>query len=87
MTTLLSLATVSGNEKIAIGVGLIVFVVLFFKLIGAFIRFFFRHPIWFLLLLLVGGVGFAFSFLLGGAVILAVLVGGGAFWLLGNFDQ
>lgn len=87
MVTLFGMAAMSSDAKIAVGVGVVVFAILFFKLLRGFIRFFFRHPFWFILLLVFGGIGFAFNILLGGAVILAALVGGGAFMLLGNFDN
>lgn len=87
MTALISLAAMSSDAKIAIGVGVVIFVLLFFKLVMGFIRFFFRHPFWFLLLLLCGGLGFAFSFLLGGVIVVAALAGGGLFWVLGAFDD
>ncbi|PWG00608.1 hypothetical protein DCM90_05880 [Levilactobacillus bambusae] len=80
-------AAMSNNAQIGIAVGVIIFIILFFKLIIAFIKFCFRHPILFIILLLCGGLGFAFNFLLGGAVILAALVGGVVFMLLNGFDN
>jgi hypothetical protein len=51
-----------------------------------FIRFCFRHPIIFILLLVCGGLGLAFNVLLAGILILAVLIGGGLAMFLGNFN-
>ncbi|KRN29168.1 hypothetical protein IV38_GL000046 [Lactobacillus selangorensis] len=80
-------AEVSSNAKIAIAIGLIVFIVLFFKLIVGFIKFCFRHPFIFIILLICGGLGFGFNFLLGGIIVIAALVGGVVFWLLNEFNQ
>ncbi|GAK47849.1 hypothetical protein LOSG293_130380 [Secundilactobacillus oryzae JCM 18671] len=85
MSTFLMMAA-SNATQVGIFVGIIVFLVLFFKLIMGFIRFMFRHPIWFILLLALGGLGLAFNLLLGGVVILAVLAGGGIMFAMNSFD-
>lgn len=72
--------------ELGVVVGVLVFIVLFFKLIGGFIKFCFRHPILFILLLICGGLGLAFNVLLGGVVILAILAGGGIAMFFGNFN-
>lgn len=82
----LVLLEMTTSAKLAIAIGLIVFIILLFKLIVGFIKFCFRHPFTFILLLLCGGLGLAFNVLLGGVIILAVLVGGVAFWVLDGFD-
>ncbi|WP_236698835.1 hypothetical protein [Pediococcus inopinatus] len=76
----------STNTRLAVVIGLIIFAVLFFKLIVGFIKFCLRHPIIFLVLLFGGGLGLIFNLFLGGIVIVAVIVGGIAFWLLSEFD-
>lgn len=85
MSTFFMMAA-SNATQVGIFVGIIVFLVLFFKLIMGFIRFMFRHPIWFILLLALGGLGLAFNLLLGGVVILAVLAGGGIMFAMNSFD-
>ncbi|WP_386794840.1 hypothetical protein [Loigolactobacillus zhaoyuanensis] len=82
-----SLMAVTTNTKIAVGIGVIIFVLLFFKLMTSFIKFCFRHPILFLFLLLCGGLGFIFNFLLAGIAIVAVLIGGGALVMFNSWDQ
>ncbi|MDV7693289.1 hypothetical protein A7K95_00730 [Pediococcus parvulus] len=79
-------ATVS-NTNIALLIGGIIFIILFFKLIMSFLRFCLRHPIIFIILLLCGGLGFVFNFLLGGIIILAVIVGFIAFMILSEFNS
>lgn len=81
------LATTASNTNIAFLIGGIVFVILFFKLIMSFLRFCLRHPIIFIILLLCGGLGFVFNFLLGGIIILAVIVGFIAFMILSEFNS
>lgn len=80
------LAATATNTKIAVGIGLVVFVLLFFKLIVGFIKFCFRHPFLFFILLICGGLGFLFNFLFAGILILAVIIGGIAFMLLNEFN-
>lgn len=82
---LLPLAMTDG-ARIGIAVGVLVFIMLFIKLIIGFIKFCFRHPIIFILLLLCGGLGFAFNFLLAGVLILAVLAGGIVMFIFNGFD-
>lgn len=86
MMPLLLAETAGNNTKIAVAVGVLVFVILFFKLIISFIKFCFHHPFIFILLLLCGGLGFAFNFLLAGIGIIAVIVGGLVFMIFNNFD-
>lgn len=86
MTSLVMAAALSTNAKIGLAVGAVAFVLLFFKLIAGFIRFCFRHPFIFILLLLCGGLGFIFNFLLVGVAILAVVGGGLAFFVLNEFN-
>ncbi|WP_260267579.1 hypothetical protein [Pediococcus parvulus] len=81
------LATTASNTNIAFLIGGIIFVILFFKLIMSFLRFCFRHPFIFIILLLCGGLGFVFNFLLGGIIILAVIVGFIAFMILSEFNS
>jgi len=81
------LATTASNTNIAFLIGGIIFVILFFKLIMSFLRFCLRHPIIFIILLLCGGLGFVFNFLLGGIIILAVIVGFIAFMILSEFNS
>ncbi|GAB5054033.1 hypothetical protein [Pediococcus parvulus] len=86
MTNFILSATVS-NTNIALLIGGIIFIILFFKLIMSFLRFCLRHPIIFIILLLCGGLGFVFNFLLGGIIILAVIVGFIAFMILSEFNS
>lgn len=86
MMPLLLAETAGNNTKIAVAVGVLVFVILFFKLIISFIKFCFHHPFIFILLLLCGGLGFAFNFLLAGIGIIAVIAGGLVFMIFNNFD-
>ncbi|WP_232310815.1 hypothetical protein ABUE38_06500 [Pediococcus parvulus] len=86
MTNFILAATVS-NTNIALLIGGIIFIILFFKLIMSFLRFCLRHPIIFIILLLCGGLGFVFNFLLGGIIILAVIVGFIAFMILSEFNS
>ncbi|WP_395387111.1 hypothetical protein [Pediococcus parvulus] len=81
------LATTASNTNIALLIGGIIFIILFFKLIMSFLRFCLRHPIIFIILLLCGGLGFVFNFLLGGIIILAVIVGFIAFMILSEFNS
>ncbi|MGI6025101.1 MAG: hypothetical protein ACOX73_07195 [Pediococcus parvulus] len=81
------LATTASNTNIALLIGGIIFIILFFKLIMSFLRFCLRHPIIFIILLLCGGLGFVFNFLLGGIIILAVIVGLIAFMILSEFNS
>ncbi|KRM78397.1 hypothetical protein FC84_GL000932 [Lapidilactobacillus dextrinicus DSM 20335] len=87
MTPLLFAASLSTDGKIAIGVGAVLFIILFFKLLVGFLKFCLRHPILFIILLLCGGLGFAFHFLLAGIVVLAILGGGLVFFALDQFNQ
>lgn len=87
MTPLLFAETAANNTKIAVAVGALVFIILFFKLIVGFIKFCFRHPFIFILLLLCGGLGFMFNFLLAGIGIIAVIVGGIVLLIANSFDQ
>lgn len=86
MTNFILSATVS-NTNIALLIGGIIFIILFFKLIMSFLRFCLRHPIIFIILLLCGGLWFVFNFLLGGIIILAVIVGFIAFMILSEFNS
>ena len=86
MSTLFSVAA-SNAGQIGIIAGIIVFVLLFFKIIIGFIKFCFRHPILFIILLLCGGLGFFFSLAVGGALILAVVVGGFAMIVMNGCDN
>lgn len=86
MTNFILSATVS-NTNIALLIGGIIFIILFFKLIMSFLRFCLRHPIIFIILLLCGGLGFVFNFLLGGIIILAVIVGFIAFMILSELNS
>lgn len=86
MIPLLLAETAGNNTKIAVAVGVLVFVILFFKLIISFIKFCFRHPFIFILLLLCGGLGFAFNFLLAGIGIIAVIIGGLVLMIMNNFN-
>jgi len=81
------LATTASNTNIALLIGGIIFIILFLKLIMSFLRFCLRHPIIFIILLLCGGLGFVFNFLLGGIIILAVIVGFIAFMILSEFNS
>ncbi|KRM94349.1 hypothetical protein FC56_GL001303 [Lentilactobacillus senioris DSM 24302 = JCM 17472] len=76
----------SNAAKVGILVGVLIFIVLFFKLIGGLFRFFLRHPIWFIILLAVGGIGLFFSVAVGGIVIAAVVGGGLIFTIMGGGD-
>lgn len=76
----------SNAAKVGILAGVLIAVVLFFKLIGGLFRFFFRHPIWFIILLAFGGIGLFFSVAVGGIVIAAVVGGGLIFTLMGGGD-
>ncbi|KIS04305.1 hypothetical protein [Paucilactobacillus wasatchensis] len=87
MTSLLLPLAMENGAKIGILVGVLVFIVLFIKLIIGFIKFCFRHPIIFIGLLLCGGLGFAFNFLLAGVLIIAVLIGGLVTFILGGFGN
>ncbi|MFC6170008.1 hypothetical protein [Loigolactobacillus jiayinensis] len=85
MTTLMLTAGMTTGTQLAIAVGVIAFVLLFFKLVTSFIKFCFRHPVIFVLLLLCGGLGFIFNFLLAGILIIAVIIGGVAFFIANEF--
>ncbi len=87
MNSLILAASTAANTKIAVVLGLIIFIVLFFKLIMGFIKFCFRHPVIFIVLLLCGGLGFLFNFLLAGILILAVVGGGIVLMVLNGFDD
>ncbi|GEL14353.1 hypothetical protein [Pediococcus cellicola] len=87
MNSLILAASTAVNTKIAVVLGLIIFIVLFFKLIMGFIKFCFRHPVIFIVLLLCGGLGFLFNFLLAGILILAVVGGGIVLMVLNGFDD
>lgn len=86
MTMLVAPLAMANAGKIGVAAGILVFAILFIKLIMGFIRFCFRHPIIFILLLVCGGLGLAFNVLLAGILILAVFIGGGLAMFLGNFN-
>lgn len=76
----------SDGAKFGIVIGVIVFILLFIKLIIGFIKFCFRHPILFILLLVFGGLGVVFNVLLAGILIIAVIAGFGIMSLFNGFD-
>lgn len=86
MTNLLLMAA-AANTKIAVAAGLIIFVMLFFKLIVGFIKLCFHLPVIFFILLICGGLGFLFSFLFAGILILAVVVSGVVLMMLNGFGD
>ncbi|BAP84871.1 hypothetical protein LOOC260_102930 [Paucilactobacillus hokkaidonensis JCM 18461] len=85
MTSFLLPLAMTDGAKVGIAVGALVFIILFIKLIIGFIKFCFRHPVIFIVLLLCGGLGFAFNFLLAGILILAVLAGGVVMFIFNEF--
>ncbi|WP_010622707.1 hypothetical protein ABTQ33_10845 [Paucilactobacillus suebicus] len=86
MSSLLLPIAMTQGAKLGIGVGVLIFVLLFIKLIIGFIKFCFRHPIIFILLLVCGGLGLAFNVMLAGVIIVAVLGGGIVAFIFGNFN-
>ncbi|MFZ2588675.1 hypothetical protein [Paucilactobacillus nenjiangensis] len=86
MEILLTPLAMSDGAKFGIAAGVIVFILLFIKLIIGFIKFCFRHPILFVLLLIFGGLGIAFNVLLAGILIVAVIAGFGVLSLFNVFD-
>ncbi|KRM78394.1 hypothetical protein FC84_GL000928 [Lapidilactobacillus dextrinicus DSM 20335] len=86
MIPIILAASSSTNIKLALGIGLVIFIVLFFKLLVGFLKFCLRHPFISLLFLIGGGLGLAFHFLLGVIVIIAVVCGGLVFFALDQFN-
>lgn len=86
MTPIILAASASASTKLALGIGLVIFIVLFFKLLVGFLKFCLRHPFLSLLLLVGGGLGLAFHFLLGVIIVIAVICGGLVFFVLDQFN-